>query len=132
MRSTIAKTPSVRTPPFSPTPQAAGPCSWACRRLLPYRPKRNETQSARPLFVGRVLVYPAPKALAGGTAALAALAGSTDPVELGADGGDGDLYKYRQEQDGTLDGIVDQRVQAQGRDDLVNNGVAHGAKEHAQ
>ena len=68
----------------------------------------------------------------GGTAALAALAGTAGAVELGADGGDGDLYKYRQEQDGTLDGIVDQRVQAQRRNDLVNDGVAHGAKEHAQ
>ena len=33
--------------PVSPTPQAAGPCSWACRRLLapPPQPDRN---AARP------------------------------------------------------------------------------------
>ena len=28
-------------PPSPKTPQAAGPCSWACRRLPPYRPQSN-------------------------------------------------------------------------------------------
>ena len=61
----------VRFPP-SPVPQppqAASPCSWACRRLPPPpRPNRTETQNTHPLLVGWVFVYTAPKALAAGTA----------------------------------------------------------------
>ena len=30
------------------TPQAAGPCSWACRRLCPHRPTRNEKEAPMP------------------------------------------------------------------------------------
>ena len=117
----IIKAPSTRTPQNrrrrqAPAPEPAAVCSH-------YRPNRNETQHTRPLLVGRVCVYFEPTALSVGTA---------DPVELGADGGDGDLDEFCQEQDGTLDGIVDQRVQAQGGNDLVDDGVAHGAKEYAQ
>ena len=30
------------------TPQAAGPCAWACRRLCPHRPTRNEKEAPMP------------------------------------------------------------------------------------
>ena len=72
-------------------PQAASPCSWACRRLLPPPPQPTRTaahpppcswggcastRSRRhcqpalpaPLLVGRVCVYTEPKALSAGTA----------------------------------------------------------------
>ncbi len=126
-------------PPSPKTPQAAGPCSWACRSLFPPPPhlERNEARpppargagvrrirangtvsrhcrpaggrpllvglppstrtvapfgpkrsTPAPLLVGRVCVESEPTALSVGTA---------DPVELGADGGDGDLDEYRQE-----------------------------------
>ena len=54
--------------PSPKTPQAASPCSWACRRLPRLRPMRNETKHPCPLLVGHGCVYTAPKALADRTA----------------------------------------------------------------
>ena len=60
----------LRFPPFtpSPTPQAASPCSWTCRRVRALPPDRNETKQVRPLLMGRTCVTHAPKALAAGPA----------------------------------------------------------------
>ena len=35
-------------PPSPKTPQAAGPCSWACRRLLPSPPQPNQNAATPP------------------------------------------------------------------------------------
>ena len=88
------ESPFLETPPFPPSPRppkrrrrtapALGPSA-----VYPHgRSIRTETQHTRPLLVGRVCVYFEPTALSVGTA---------DPVELGADGGDGDLDEYCQE-----------------------------------
>ena len=60
----------LRFPPFtpSPTPQAASPCSWTCRRVRALPPDRNETKQVRPLLMGRTCVTHAPTALAAGPA----------------------------------------------------------------
>ena len=52
-----------RFPPFtpSPTPQAASPCSWTCRRVRALPPDRNETKQVRPLLMGRALRDPRAK-----------------------------------------------------------------------
>ena len=47
----------------APAPEPAAVCS-------DYSPNRTETQSARPLLVGRVCVYTEPKALAADTVGL--------------------------------------------------------------
>ena len=47
-RRTIAKPPSVRPPRPQKTPQAAGPCSWACRRLLASPPQSERNKAPKP------------------------------------------------------------------------------------
>ena len=59
---------AVSPHPRPPTPQAASPCSWTCRRVRALPPDRNETKQDRPLLVGRACVTHAPKAPAAGTA----------------------------------------------------------------
>ena len=49
-------------------PQAAGPCSWACHRLLAPSPQSKRNKAPKPLLVGLGRVYLEPKALAGGAA----------------------------------------------------------------
>ena len=85
-----ASTPSRRRwSPALPARRQQAPARGPAAVYPHGRPIRTETQHTRPLLVGRVCVYFEPTALSAGTAGGA--------VELGADGGDGDLDEYCQE-----------------------------------
>ena len=75
-------------------PQAAGPCSWACRRVCALPPEQKRNEAPKPPARGAwVREYGAE----GTGRRHCRLVGTADPVELGADGGDGDLDEYCQE-----------------------------------
>ena len=50
----------------------------------------------------------------------------------GTDHGHHQLDDNGHQQNRALDGIVDQSVHLQGGDDLVDDGIAHGAEQNAQ